>query len=200
MCINRQKDKKLTNLPIIGSVILAIMAHICCIAPIVMAVLGVGGGGLFSKFANFRPYLMGMTGFFLGLAFYLTYRKRKIRCEDGTFKIRRVPKWNKISLWIATILVVFFMAFPHLVGSLNTSSGSDQMKGEISEVTITVEGMTGPGCEFNIENAVRKLDGIMMVKADYKKGEVIVKFEKGKVNVDDMIEVINKTGYKVIKQ
>jgi copper chaperone CopZ len=195
-----KKGRKLTNLPILGSLVLAIMAHICCIAPIVMALLGVGGGSLFSKFANLRPYLMGMTGFFLGLAFYLTYKKREVRCEDGTSKIRRVPKWNKISLWIATILVVFFMAFPHLIGSLNTSSGRDQMKGEISEVTITVKGMTGSGCEFNIEKAVKKLDGIIMVKADYKKGKVNIKYEKGKVNVDDMEEAINKSGYKVIKQ
>lgn len=190
----------MTNLPIFGSLVLAIMAHICCIGPVVLAVLGVWGAGLFSKFANLRPYLMGLTGFFLGLAFYLTYKKRKIRCENGTSKIRRVPKWNKISLWAATILVVFFMAFPHLVGSLNTSSGSDHIKGEISEVTITVKGMTGSAYKFNIENAVKKLDGIIMVKADYKKGKVDIKFEKDKVNINDVVEAINKSGYKVIKQ
>jgi copper chaperone CopZ len=195
-----QRDKKLTNLPIIGSVILAIITHVCCIGPIVLALLGVGGAGLFSKFANLHPYLMGMTGVFLGLAFYLTYRKRKIRCEDGTCKIRRVSKWNKIALWAATILVVFFLAFPYLVGSLNTSSVNEHLKEEVSEVTIPVEGMTCSVCEFNIENAIKKLDGIIMVKADYKRGEVIVKFEKRKVKVDDMIEVINKSGYKVIKQ
>ena len=195
-----QRDKKLTNLPIFGSLVLAIMAHICCIAPIFLAVLGLGGAGLFSKFANLRPYLMGMTGFFLGLAFYLTYKKRKVRCETGTIKIRRVPKWNKISLWIATILVVFFLAFPHLVGSLNTSSGSDQMKGERSEVTITVKGMTGSGCEFNIEKAVKKLDGVIMVKANYKKGKVDIQFEKDKVSISDIVEAINKSGYNVIKQ
>ncbi len=195
-----KKDKKLINLPILGSLVLAIMAHICCIAPIFLGVLGVGGGSLFSKFANLRTYLMGMTGFFLGLAFYLTYKKRKVRCEDGTSKTRRVPKWNKISLWIATILVVFFLAFPHLVGSLNISSGNDPMKGEISEVTITVKGMTGTSCEFNIENAVKKLDGIIIVKADYKKGEVDIKFEKDKVNINDITEAINKSGYNVINQ
>jgi copper chaperone len=196
--INR--DKKLTNLPIFGSLVLAIIAHICCIAPIFLALLGLGGAGLFSKFANLRPYLMGMTGFFLGLAFYLTYKKRKVRCENGTSKIRRVPKWNKISLWIATILIVFFMAFPHLVDSLNTSSGSDHMRGEISEVTIIVKRMTSSGYKFNIENAVKKLDGIIMVKTDYKKGKVDIKFEKDKVNINDVVEAINKSGYKVIKQ
>ncbi len=93
-----QRDKKLTSLPIFGSVTLAIITHICCIGPVVLAVLGVGGAGLFSKFANLRPYLMGMTGIFLGLAFYLTYKKRKVRCDDGTCKVRRAPKWNKIAL------------------------------------------------------------------------------------------------------
>ncbi|HDY90074.1 MAG TPA: hypothetical protein ENH82_18390 [bacterium] len=195
-----QRDKKLTNLPIFGSIILAIITHLCCIAPIVLTVFGVGGAGLFSKFANFRPYLMGMTGVFLGLAFYLTYRKRKVRCDDGTCKIRRASKWNKIALWAGTILIVFFMAFPHLVGSLNTSSGNNQMKGEISEVIIPVEGMTCSSCEFSIEYAVKKLDGIVKVKANHQKGEVNIKFEKDKVNINDMVKAINKTGYKVIKQ
>ncbi len=196
--INRHK--KFTNLPIFGSLVLAILAHLCCIAPIFLGLLGLGGAGLFSKLENLRPYLMGMTGFFLGLAFYLTYKKRKVRCKDGTCKIRSVPRWNKISLWVATILVVFFLAFPHLVGSLSINSGNDPMKGEISEVTITVKGMTGSGSEFNIENAVKKLVGIIMVKADHKKGEVDIKFEKGKVNINHIVEAINKSGYEVNKQ
>jgi copper chaperone CopZ len=96
--------------------------------------------------------------------------------------------------------LVFFLAFPYLGGSLNTSSRNNQMKGEISEIIIPVEGMTCSGCEFNIENTVKKLDGIIKVKAGYKKYEVIVKSEKGKVNINDMMEAINKSGYEVIKQ
>ncbi len=65
---------------------------------------------------------------------------------------------------------------------------------------IPVEGMTCSGCELNIEKAVKKLDGIIKVKADHQKGEVNIKFEKGKVNINDMVKAINKTGYKVIKQ
>ncbi len=195
-----QRDEKLRSLPIFGSIILAIITHLCCIGPVVLPILGVGGAGLFSKFANLRPYFMGMTGIFLGLAFFLTYRKRKIKCDDGTCKILRAPKWNKISLWAATILIVFFMAFPSLVGSLNTSSGNNHMKGEISEIIIPVEGMTCSGCEFNIENAVKKLDGILKVKADHQKGEVNIMFAKSKVNINDMVKAINKSGYKVIKE
>ncbi len=74
------------------------------------------------------------------------------------------------------------------------------MKGEISEVMIPAEGMTCSSCEFNIENAVKKLDGIVKVKANHQKGEVNIKFAKDKVNINDMVKAINKTGYKVIKQ
>lgn len=185
------------NLPIVGSIVTAVVASICCIGPVVLALFSIGGAGLFSKVESFRPYLIGLTIVLLGFAFYLTYRKRKVTCEDGSCKIIRAGKWNKIALWIATPVVVFFLAFPYLVGLSRPSSVSNQSNEiAIMEVTIPVEGMTCSGCEFNVENAIKKLGGIMQVKADYQKGEVYVKFEGGKVNVDDIVEAINKTGYK----
>lgn len=193
------RNNKLTNLPAFGSIISALIASLCCLGPVALAILGVGGAGLFSKFANLRPYLIGITVVFLGLAFYLTYRKREVRCEDGSCKIRSAGKWNKIGLWAATIFVVFFLAFPYVVNLSSSSPVRDQIKEEISEVIIPVKGMTCSGCEFNVENAIKKLDGIIQVKAIHKDGEVFVKFEKRKVKIADMVEEINKTGYEAIK-
>jgi mercuric ion transport protein len=110
-----QKEGKLINLPLVGSIISAIVASLCCIGPIVLAMLGVGGAGLFfSKFRSFRPYFIGITVLLLGLAFYLTYRKKEVICEDGTCKMRSARKWNKIALWVATGLIAFLIAFPYL--------------------------------------------------------------------------------------
>jgi copper ion binding protein len=67
------------------------------------------------------------------------------------------------------------------------------------ETTILVEGMTCSGCEFNVESAVKNLDGIIRVDADYQKGVVYVKFEKEKVTIDEIVETINKAGYKASK-
>ena len=64
------------------------------------------------------------------------------------------------------------------------------------EITILVEGMKCTGCENTVENAVKNLDGIIQVKADHQKGEVFVKFEEGKVDVEKIVETINKTGYR----
>ncbi len=198
MNTNIQRISKKTKTPIFAALVTAFLASVCCLGPVVLAVLGIGGAGLFSKFENLRPYLFGLTAILLVTAFYFTYRTRKVKCEDGTCKIHKASKWNKIVLWIATILIVFFMGFPYLIGALNTSSGNDETNGEIAEVTITVKGMTCSGCEFNVEKAVKKLNGIIKVKADHKKGKAHVFFKEGQVKIDDVMQAINKAGYKAI--
>ncbi len=191
--------RKLRSLPIIGAIISAIFASVCCIGPVVLAILGIGGAGLFSKFVVFRPYFFILTVGILGLAFYLTYRKREVICEDGSCEIKSAGKWNKIALWSATMLVIFFLASPYINLS-NQSPVSNPTEGKIVEIIIPVKGMTCAGCEFNVENAVKKLDGIIQVKANYQKGECYVKLEKGKVTIEDIVKAINNTGYKATKQ
>ena len=136
---------KLTNLPTFGSIISAIVASICCIGPIFLAVIGVGGAGLFSKFESLRPYFIVITVALLGSAFYLAYRKREVECEDGSCELRSAGKWNKIALWVATVLIVFFFAFPYLIGLSNPGASIAQANVETSEVIISVEGMTCTG-------------------------------------------------------
>jgi len=52
---------------------------------------------------------------------------------------------------------------------------------------------------MDVENAVKKLNGVLEADANYQKGEVYVKFEKGKVTVEEIIEAISKAGYKARK-
>jgi mercuric ion transport protein len=137
---------------------------------------------------------LGILPILLGFAFYLTYRKREVSCEDGTCKIKSTSKYNKLALWGATVIVAFLLVFqylslPHTTPKQNTHAN------EIVEITIPVKGMTCLGCEYNVERAVKKLDGITIAKANHKKGQLYVKFAKNKVTVDRIVEAINKTGY-----
>jgi len=84
------------------------------------------------------------------LAFYLTYRKREVICEDGTCKIKGASKWNKIALWGATLLIALLLAFPYLKLS-NTNPVRNASESEIVEITIPVEGMTCSGCEYMLK-------------------------------------------------
>ena len=62
---------------------------------------------------------------------------------------------------------------------------------------LQVEGMTCTGCETRIENAIKKLDGIENVKAIYSSSNVYVTYDINAVNLNTIIEAVEKLDYKV---
>jgi copper chaperone CopZ len=76
-----------------------------------------------------------------------------------------------------------------------SQDGSDPKPGEAT-VVIPVKGMTCGGCESAVKIAVKRLEGIVAVEADHKKGEATVTYVKDKVTVEQIVEAINKTGFK----
>lgn len=69
---------------VVGSVIAAAAASVCCIGPVVAAVLGAGALGAASvRFEPYRPWFLGLTVILLGFGFVSAYR-RKPECNDGT--------------------------------------------------------------------------------------------------------------------
>ena len=104
-----------TTLASVGSVLSALLASLCCIGPLVFALIGAGSLGLAAALVPYRPYLLALTVLFLGAGFYFTYRKREVKCADGTCRVETASKWNKILLWIATTIAVIFMLFPQLL-------------------------------------------------------------------------------------
>ena len=90
-----------TALASTGSVLSALFASLCCIGPVVFALAGAGSLGFAAAFEPYRSYLLILTFLFLGVAFYFTYRKREVTCEDGTCKVESVNNLNKVILWVA---------------------------------------------------------------------------------------------------
>ncbi len=104
------------NLLSAGAVGSALAASICCFGPLLLAVLGLGGGALLLKFAPYRPYFLGATALFLAGAFYLTHRSPSPRdCEDAGTCTSSSRRGQKIALWIVAILVTLAAAFPYLM-------------------------------------------------------------------------------------
>jgi len=64
--------------------------------------LGVTGGALAARLAGWQLYLVPVSAGFLGLGFYLTYRKGLGRRRD------------RVILWVATAVTVFFWVLPYL--------------------------------------------------------------------------------------
>lgn len=102
-----------------GAIVSAFVASACCVGPLVFALLGLGGAGLLVKFEPYRPYFMALTFALLGAGFYFTYRKPKAAAAvaEGDACGCPAPRTNRagrIMLWVATALVVGFLAFPYI--------------------------------------------------------------------------------------
>ena len=99
----------------------ALAATSCCIVPLVLFALGIGGawiGGL-ATLAPYQPYLLALTAAFLGVGYYFVYRRPKVACEDGRACTRPLPtRIVKLALWGATAIAGAAVAFPHVAPAL----------------------------------------------------------------------------------
>ncbi|MDA1100125.1 MAG: mercuric transporter MerT family protein [Proteobacteria bacterium] len=99
-----------------GGILGAIAASSCCILPLVLFSLGIGGAwiGNLTALAPYQPIFVVITLGFLGYGYWLVYRKPKADCAEGAACARPLPsRIVKLSLWLATALVAAAIAFPH---------------------------------------------------------------------------------------
>ena len=64
-------------------------------------------------------------------------------------------------------------------------------------LTLMVDGMTWEGSKASLEDALRKIDGVMHVEVDLEIGMVLLSFEAGKLTYEDIKKAIEDEGYQV---
>jgi mercuric ion transport protein len=104
-----------------GGVLGALAASSCCILPLALFSLGIGGAwiGNLTALAPYQPIFVAVTTGILGYGYYLVYSKPKITCEADATCVRSLPNnVLKISLWISTALVLLATAFPFIAPRL----------------------------------------------------------------------------------
>lgn len=92
-----------------GSLIGAILASSCCIAPLILVTLGVSGAwiGNLTALEPYKPFFVAITILFLGFGYWQVYRKPKITCQKDSYCASPAStRIIKSALWIATILVL----------------------------------------------------------------------------------------------
>lgn len=101
-----------------GGVIGAILASSCCILPLALFSLGVGGAwiGNLTALAPYQPIFVIITLGFLGYGYFLVYIKPRNECVDGAACARPLPnRIVKTALWLATALVTLALAWPYIL-------------------------------------------------------------------------------------
>ncbi len=193
------KSNALQKATLGGSLLAAITASLCCIGPLVAVLLGAGGFAASAVFEKWRPVFLGVTFTLLAGAWVLTYRKPKAACEEGSVcATKPVARWNRVVLWLATVVVLATAAFPG-VSSVILRAGQPRppLAGADSTVLkVKIPGMDCGACAVGIQAKLRKQPGIVSANVNYDTKEAAVHYDASKLSSHDIIAAIDETGFK----
>jgi copper chaperone CopZ len=159
----------------------------------------VGSTGFFGSLENYRPYFIGLTVVFLALAFYLTYRRKEIVCEDGSCKVVKAGKWNKIGVWISAIIALAAILFPyvHITPAVNAASVTQSdTQSRYATAVLNIKGMDCEACASGLQTSLSQMKGVKSAEVKYKDGSAIIKFDSTVVAPSAFVDFLIKAGYK----
>ena len=169
-----------------ASVLVAGLASLCCIAPLLAVGLGLGAFGAAALFEDLRSYLLIVTGALLVAGFYLTYRKLPAeQCADGSCAVVPPKRTQKRLLWLVTAVVVPLAAFPYYSGVFWASADSgatNQLPATastdaFSQALFAVEGMTCAGCAASVQAALEQKPGVTSAEVNFDDKTARVKYD-----------------------
>lgn len=101
---------------LIASILAGIGASVCCVVPLMLLALGIGGTwvGNLTAMEPYRPIFVGLTLLFLGMAFRQLYLVPQIctpgsRCPDP-----RTITRQRLVFWVVTVLLLGLLTVPWL--------------------------------------------------------------------------------------
>jgi mercuric ion transport protein len=100
-----------------GGILGAFAASSCCVLPLALSGLGVGGAWIshLTRLAPYQPCFIAATAGCLGFGYWLRYRARKRGCAEGAACARPLSNPGiTIDLVFATVLVVGALALDFL--------------------------------------------------------------------------------------
>jgi mercuric ion transport protein len=99
-----------------GGVAGALAASACCILPLVLFSLGVGGVwvGRLAALSPYQPWFIGFAALSIGYGFWQVYHRPTAGCAKGA-ACARPPQRRliKTALWSATVLTAIALAYPY---------------------------------------------------------------------------------------
>jgi mercuric ion transport protein len=100
-----------------GGVLGALAASSCCLVPLALFGIGVGGAwiGYLTRLAPYQPYFLGVAAGCVGLGYWMRHQSRRAVCAEGEICASRLP--NRIvtaGFVLAGALVVAVLALDFL--------------------------------------------------------------------------------------
>ena len=101
---------------LIAGAVAAVGASVCCVGPLVLLMLGVGGiwVGSLTAMEPLRPLFIGLTLLFLGLAFRKLYLVPQSCAPGAPCATPAALKRQRITFWIVAAMLLGLLAVPWL--------------------------------------------------------------------------------------
>lgn len=106
-----------TKLALAGSVLAGIGASACCVGPLLLLSLGIGGAwiGHLTALEAYRPIFIGLTLLFLGLAFRKLYLVPQNCTVEDNCVGDRTRRAQRVLFWIFVPLSLGLVASPWIL-------------------------------------------------------------------------------------
>lgn len=194
-----------------ASAVAAIGASLCCVAPLVLVTLGLGGAWLSSltRLEPVRPVFVVITLVLLGLARIKLYRLPAV-CEPGRVCAdATVQRRQRLIFWVVAALLVSLLTFPWYAslfyqgGCMKQSivlvamlvAFSNPLLAAQKTVTLGVPGMTCGACPITVKQAISRVAGVTRTEVDFDKRQAVVTYDDGKATVDQLMQATANAGY-----
>ncbi len=186
------------NWNVTGAIVGAIAASLCCLGPLVLLVLGIGGAWAVSLtvLEPFRPVFGVGSLLLLGIAFYRVYRTpNAAECKEGDACVPgQTQRKQKMLLWLVTPIIIGLLALPYF---LPTSAGTKEA-GPVSQTAraiLEIEGMTCNGCVLGVTHSLQQLPGVEQVQVTLKPPRAIVVYHPSLTSPDSLVKATSRVGY-----
>jgi mercuric ion transport protein len=101
---------------LVAGVVAAIGASVCCVGPLVLLMLGIGGAWIahLTALEPMRPWFTVATLLFLGLAFRRLYLQPQVCAPGAACANPVVLKRQRLIFWIVALSLLALLAVPWL--------------------------------------------------------------------------------------
>lgn len=100
-----------------ASVFGAVLASSCCIVPLALFSLGIGGAWIanLTALAPYKPYFATIAGALILAGFISMRRRRRRSCDvDGYCATTLSTRVTTVALWASSLLVIVVLLWPYL--------------------------------------------------------------------------------------
>lgn len=110
---------KLANTTLIGGAVAALAASACCLGPLVLVSLGIGGAWMsnLTMLEPYRPIFIGIALVFMVFAYRKIYSAKPADiCLPDTLCAQPQTNRNyRVIFWIVSVLVIIALLYPYFV-------------------------------------------------------------------------------------